>query len=122
MSLKEYLKFSLWFLFFITFTSEFVKIIFELSPNIGHQQLGWANAFFWSSLFLIEIIMAGMVICHLVTHPARRKRLAVLSISHFSVILLLPSFLMIGAGPVCFTRGPTPCRRLIPKLQKLLLS
>ena len=91
MPLKEYLKLSLWFLFFITFTSEFVKILFEISPNIGHQQLGWANAFFWSSLFLIEIIMAGMILYHLVKHPARRKRLAVLSISHFSVILLLPT-------------------------------
>ena len=85
------MKFLLWFLFFITFTFEFVKIVFELSPQIGHQQLSWANAFFWSSLFLMEIIMAGMVLYNLVKHTARRKRLIILSICHFSVILLLPT-------------------------------
>ncbi|MCK5514357.1 MAG: hypothetical protein KAJ00_07650, partial [Deltaproteobacteria bacterium] len=63
----------LWFLFFITFTLELVKIDSELSPGIGHQQLGWANAFFWSSLFFMEIIMAGMILYYIVRNPARRK-------------------------------------------------
>ncbi|MCK5421917.1 MAG: 4Fe-4S binding protein, partial [Deltaproteobacteria bacterium] len=54
---------------------------------------GWTNAFFWSSLFLMEIIMAGMMIYYIVRYPARRKRLITLSICHFSVILLLPTLL-----------------------------
>ena len=90
---RGYLKFLLWLLFFITFTFELVKILFELSPATGHQQLGWANAFFWSSLFLMEMVMAGMVIYYLVNYPARRKRLITLSACHFSVILLLPTLL-----------------------------
>jgi hypothetical protein len=90
---KNLLKFSLWFLFFITFASEFVKIVFELSPDIGHQELNWANAFFWSSLFLIEMIMAGMVLYFIVKYPARRIRLIILSACHFTVILLLPTIL-----------------------------
>ena len=93
LKLKSYLKFLLWFLFFITFTLELVKIAFELSPNVGHQQLSWTNAFFWSSLFLMEIIMAGMILYYIVRNPARRKRLITLSVCHFSVILLLPTLL-----------------------------
>ena len=89
-SVKKYLKFFLWLLFFITFSVEFVKIVFELSPAIGHQKLGMANAFFWSSLFLIEIIMAGMALYFLIKYPARRKRLVSLSLFHFSFILLIP--------------------------------
>lgn len=87
---KNYLKFFLWLLFFITFSIEFVKIVFELSPAIGHQKLGWTNAFFWSSLFLIEIIMAGMALYYLIKYPARRFRLITLSLCHFLVILLIP--------------------------------
>ena len=90
-SVRGYLKFLLWLLFFITFTFELVKVLFEPGPVTGHQKLGWANAFFWSSLFLMEMVMAGMVIRYLVKYPARRKRLITLSACHFSVILLLPT-------------------------------
>ncbi len=90
-SARGYLKFLLWLLFFITFTFELVKILFELGPATGHQKLGWANAFFWSSLFLMEMVMAGMVIYYLVKYPARRIRLIILACCHFSVILLLPT-------------------------------
>jgi polyferredoxin len=89
-SVKKYLKIFLWLLFFITFSVEFVKIVFELSPTIGHQKLGMANAFFWSSLFLLEIIMAGMALYFLIKYPARRKRLVSLALFHFSFILLIP--------------------------------
>ena len=89
-NLKKILVFLLWFLFFVTFTAEIVKLIFEQNPEIGHKQLGLANAFFWSSLFLIEMIMAGFVITFIVKYPSRRKRLVILSACHFSVILLLP--------------------------------
>lgn len=92
-SARGYFKFLLWLLFFITFTFELVKILFELGPATGHQKLGWANAFFWSSLFLMEMVMAGMVIYYLIQYPARRKRLITLSACHFSVILLLPTLL-----------------------------
>lgn len=92
-SARGYFKFLLWLLFFITFTFELVKILFELGPAAGHQKLGWANAFFWSSLFLMEMVMAGMVIHYLLHYPARRKRLITLSACHFSVILLLPMLL-----------------------------
>lgn len=92
-NLRPYLKFLLWFLFFVTFTSELLKIVFEFSPTIGHQQLNWANAFFWSSLFLMEIIMAGMIFYYVMRHSARRKRLITLFVCHFSVILLFPMFL-----------------------------
>jgi polyferredoxin len=91
--MRRYLKFLLWLLFCLTFTFELVKIIFELGPAAGHQKLGWANALFWSSLFLVEMVMAGMVIYYLVHFPARRKRLIVLAACHFSVILLLPTLL-----------------------------
>ena len=87
---KRFFIFLLWFLFFVTFTVEIVKLIFEQNPDIGHKQLGLANAFFWSSLFLIEMIMAGLVIIFIVKYPSRRKRLVILSACHFSVILLLP--------------------------------
>ncbi len=88
---KTYLKFFLWFLFFLAFSFEFMKIVFEFTPAVGHQKLSWANASFWTSLLLIEMIMAGMVLYHLVRHPARRKRLFILSLCHFSVILLFPT-------------------------------
>ena len=87
---KRFFIFLLWFLFFVTFTAEIVKLIFEQNPEIGHKQLGLANAFFWSSLFLIEMIMAGFVITFIVKYPSRRKRLVILSACHFSVILLFP--------------------------------
>ncbi len=87
---KKFLIFLLWFLFFVTFTAEMVKFIFEQNPDIGHKQLGIANAFFWSSLFLIEMVMAGFVITFMVKYPSRRKRLIILSVCHFSVILLFP--------------------------------
>ena len=93
MNLKKYsnvFRFLLWTIFFITFVSEFVKIVFELNPDYGHRPLQMANAFFWSSLFLIEILMAGIVVYFLVKYPARRMRLLILSGCHFSVILLLP--------------------------------
>lgn len=90
---KTFFKFMLWLLFFTTFTFEFIKIIFELSPDYGHKNLGMANAFFWSSLFLIEIIMAGFVITFFIKYPSRRLRLIVLSACHFSVILMLPVIL-----------------------------
>ena len=64
---KIFFKFLLWLLFFITFTSEFVKIVFELGPVTGHKHLGMANAFFWSSLFLIEMLMAGILIFFFIT-------------------------------------------------------
>ena len=87
---KNFLKFLLWLLFFITFTSEIVKIIFELRPDVGHKSLGMANAFFWSCMFLIEIAMGGFVVYYLIKKPSRRLRLIVLSACHFTVILLLP--------------------------------
>jgi len=93
MNLKQYknvFRFLLWVIFFITFVSEFVKIVFELNPDYGHRPLQMANAFFWSSLFLIEILMAGIVVYFLIKYPARRMRLLILSVCHFSVILLLP--------------------------------
>ena len=82
--------FLLWFLFFVTFTAEIVKLIFEQNPEIGHKQLGLANAFFWSSLFLIEMLMAGFVVTFIVKYPSRRRRLIILSVCHFTVILLFP--------------------------------
>lgn len=88
-----FLKFMLWLLFFITFAGELVKIVFELNPNTGHKTLSMANAFFWSSLFLVEMIMAGFVVYFMIKYPVRRIRLAVLSLCHFSVILLLPVIL-----------------------------
>jgi hypothetical protein len=93
MNLKQYknvFRFLLWLIFFITFVSEFVKIVFELNPDYGHRPLQMANAFFWSSLFLIEILMAGIVVYFLIKYPARRMRLLILSGCPFSVILLLP--------------------------------
>ncbi len=90
---RKFFKFLLWFLFFITFTAEFVKIVFELSPESGHKPLGMANAFFWSSLFLIEIIMGGFIVTFFIKYPSRRLRLLCLSACHFSVILLLPVLL-----------------------------
>ena len=90
---KNSLKFLLWLIFFITFASEFVKIVFELNPDFGHKPLRMANAFFWSSLFLIEMIMAGLVIYFIVKYPARRLRLIILSACHFTVILALPMLL-----------------------------
>jgi len=93
MNLKRHssvFRFLLWIIFFITFVSEFVKIVFELNPDYGHRPLQMANAFFWSSLLLIEMVMAGMVVYFVITYPARRMRLLVLSACHFSVILLLP--------------------------------
>ena len=90
---KNSLKFLLWFIFFITFASEFVKIVFELNPDFGHKPLRMANAFFWSSLFLIEMIMAGLVIYFIIKYPARRLRLIILSACHFTVILALPMLL-----------------------------
>lgn len=83
-------KFLLWIIFSITFVSEFVKIVFELNPDYGHKSLQMANAFFWSSLFLIEILMAGIVVYFLIKYPTRRIRLLILSGCHFSVILVLP--------------------------------
>ncbi len=62
MNLKKYknaFRYLLWIIFFITFASEFAKIVFELNPHYGHRPLQMVNAFFWSSLFLIEILMAG---------------------------------------------------------------
>jgi hypothetical protein len=91
--LKKSLKFLLWFIFFITFASEFVKIVFELNPDFGHKPLRMANAFFWSSLFLIEMIMAGLSIYFIIKYPARRLRLIILSLCHFTVILALPVLL-----------------------------
>ncbi len=93
MNIKKILKFLLWFLFFTTFTLEMVKIIFDLTPDTGHKSLAMANAFFWSSLLLIEIIMAGLVIYFFINYPRRRIRLLVLSICHFTVILMLPMIL-----------------------------
>jgi hypothetical protein len=90
---KSIFKFMLWFLFFVTFTGELVKIVFESSPAIGHKSLGLANAFFWSSLFLMEMVMAGLVIYFMINFPARRIRLAVLSLCHFSIVLALPVML-----------------------------
>jgi hypothetical protein len=93
MNLKKYnnvFRFLLWIIFFITFVAEFVKIVFELNPDYGHRPLQMANVFFWSSLILIEILMAGMDVHFLIKCPTRRIRLLILSGCHFSVILLLP--------------------------------
>jgi len=87
---KELFKIILWFIFFVTFSAEFAKIVFELNPDYGHKSLKAANAFFWSSLLLIELVMGGLVIYYMVTHPPRRLRLFVLSLCHFSVIMVLP--------------------------------
>ena len=87
---KGIFKSVLWFIFFITFTAEFAKIVLELNPDYGHKPLTMANAFFWSSLFLIEIIMGGLVIHYMIKYPHRRLRLFILSFCHFTVILLLP--------------------------------
>ncbi|MGD9157795.1 MAG: hypothetical protein PVG39_05280 [Desulfobacteraceae bacterium] len=72
MSIKKIPKFLLWFLFFTTFTLEMVKIIFDPSPDIGHKSLAMANAFFWSSLLLIEIIIAGLVVYFFINYPKRK--------------------------------------------------
>jgi ABC-type branched-subunit amino acid transport system permease subunit len=96
MNLNRYInifRFLLWIVFFITFASEFAKIVFELNPHYGHRPLQMANAFFWSSLFLIEILMAGMIVHFMIKYPARRMRLLILSVCHFSVILFLPMVL-----------------------------
>lgn len=93
MRLKKTLLFLLWFLFFVTFTSEIVKIVFDLSPDTGHQSLGMAHAFFWSCLLLIELTMGGLVIYFWIKHPKRRTRLMVLTVCHFTVILVLPMLL-----------------------------
>jgi len=85
--------FLLWLVFFITFTSEFIKIVFELNLDFGHKPLRMANAFFWSSLFMIEMIMAGLVIYFIIKYPARRLRLIILAACHFTVILALPGLL-----------------------------
>ncbi len=90
---KQILLFLLWLLFFVTFTSEFIKIVFELSPATGHKSLGMANAFFWSSLFMIELVMGAVVLYYIITYPSRRIRLISLSACHFTVILLLPVIL-----------------------------
>lgn len=90
---KNFFKFMLWLLFFITFTSEFVKIVFELGPETGHKHLGMANAFFWSSLFLIEMIMGGLLVFYFIKFPARRLRLFSLAVCHFTIILILPMVL-----------------------------
>ncbi|WP_155310417.1 4Fe-4S binding protein [Desulfosarcina ovata] len=90
MRLKKTLLFSLWFLFFLTFTAELVKIVLDLDPNAGHKPLGMAHLFFWSCLLLIELAMAGLSVYFFITHPKRRIRLAVLSLCHFTVILALP--------------------------------
>lgn len=87
---KGLFKTALWFIFFITFTAEFAKIVLELNPDYGHKSLTMANAFFWSSLLLIEIIMGGLVINYMIQYPLRRLRLFILSLCHFSVILVLP--------------------------------
>lgn len=87
---KKLLKIILWFIFFVTFSAEFAKIIFELNPDYGHKSLKVANAFFWSSLLLIEIVMGGLVIYYIKHYPSRRLRLLMLSLCHFSVILVLP--------------------------------
>lgn len=120
-SIRSYLKFLLWFLFFITFTFELLKILFELSPSTGHQKLGWANAFFWSSLFLMEMVMAGMVIHYLVKYPARRKRLITLSCCHFSVILLLPTLLNDWSWTCVFYPWPHSLQAFDPATPKLAL-
>jgi len=88
--MRKWAKISLWLLFTITFMTEFIKIVIELHPTEKFEKTGMISAFFWSSLFLIEIIMAGLIIYYFIKHPPRRFRLATLSISHFSVILALP--------------------------------
>ena len=48
MNFKKYnnvFRFLLWIIFFITFVSEFVKIVFELNPDYGHRPLQMANVF-----------------------------------------------------------------------------
>jgi polyferredoxin len=87
---KGLFKIIVWFIFFVTFSAEFAKIVFELNPDYGHKSLKAANAFFWSSLLLIEIVMGGLVIYYMVNYSPRRLRLFVLSLCHFSVILVLP--------------------------------
>ena len=87
---KELFKIILWFIFFVTFSAEFAKIVFELNPDYGHKSLQAANAFFWSSLLLIELVMGGLVIYYIANYPPRRLRLFILSLCHFSVILVLP--------------------------------
>ena len=90
---KKLFKIILWFIFFVTFSAEFAKIVFELNPDYGHKSLKAANALFWFSLLLIEIIMGGLVIYYIVNYPLRRLRLFVLSLCHFTVILVLPMVL-----------------------------
>lgn len=88
--IKRLAKISLWLLFTITFLSEFMIIVVELHPTEKFAKSGTLNAFFWSSLLMIEIIMAGLVVYYFIKHPPRRFRLATLSICHFSAILALP--------------------------------
>ena len=87
---KTIFKCFLWFIFFITFTSELAKIVFELNPEYGHKPLSVANAFFWSSLLFIEVIMGTLIIYYMVNYPKRRLRLFSLAFFHFTVILVLP--------------------------------
>ncbi len=93
MKVKQTARFLLWFLFFVTFTTECVKILFEFGPSGGHKPPESTYAFFWTCLLLIELVMAGLIVYAVIRYPARRARLLCLAAAHFTVILVLPMLL-----------------------------
>lgn len=83
-------RFLLWILFLATFGLELVKVVAEHGALQGSAHAKLVAAGYWSSLMLLELVMAGLVVTFFIRHPERRWRLATLSLCHFLTILVLP--------------------------------
>lgn len=80
----------LWLLFVATFGLELVKVVLEKGGSLGAVHVKMVAVGYWSSLMVLELVMAGLVIFFFIRYPVRRTRLITLSICHFSTILILP--------------------------------
>lgn len=84
---------ALWLSFCIVFGLELLRLVFAWRPTTepAHERIvKLLTAGYFSSLLVLELLMAALVVYFFVRYPTRRWRLACLSICHFTTILALP--------------------------------
>lgn len=81
---------ALWLVFAVTFGLELARFVLADRSASESAHVRIVKAGYWSSLLVMELIMAGLVVYFMIKRPGNRLRLACLSVCHFSTILVLP--------------------------------
>lgn len=85
---KQTFRILIWIVFLSASVLGLLRMIIPGLVDVETAKI--ISFFYWSGLFLIEIVLAVLTIYYFVKKPSRRTRLITLSICHFTLFLVLP--------------------------------